>query len=338
MERKSIIQGRLEFGSEKSFTQALRMYEYRVDNFYKNDLLFKDEIFDEENQIISIPRLIAQEPEKLFNNSVKLLEYLSQFALSGSIGAWLVHEGKILKYALIEPASEKAVVQNFRRGQRLADEAGKEQEALKALTEAINKHDKHAQAYERRGYVNYQLDNMAGALYDFNKCISYDPTIPSAYFWRAKVHIRKDDFDAAIADLLMTTKKAIALQPIYWRARQLKARCHTKKKEYEEAVREYKLITKRKFQKDDPNYNDMPRVYFEYAQVLKQLGRTDEALQAIDHALDCADRDKDAPLDQLLTMRGKLKHESGESGVTDWQKAADLGSEEAVKLLSEKPA
>ncbi|MDX1407076.1 MAG: hypothetical protein R3330_03055, partial [Saprospiraceae bacterium] len=140
MERKSIIQGRLEFGSEKSFTQALRMYDYRVENFYKNDLLIKDDVFDEEHQIISIPRLIAQGPEKLWNNTVKLLEYLAQFALSGSISAWLVHEGKILKYAVIEPASEKAVVQNFRKGQKLANEAGKEQEALKALTEAINKH------------------------------------------------------------------------------------------------------------------------------------------------------------------------------------------------------
>lgn len=338
MQLKSIIQGRLEFGSEKSFVQTMRMYDYRVENFYKNDLLFKDEIFDEENQLINIPRLIAQGPEKLWNNSVKLLEYLAQFALSGSISAWLVHEGKILKYAVIEPASEKAVVQIFRKGQKLASEAGKEKEALKALTEAINKHDTHAQAYERRGYVNFVLENMAGALYDFNKCIGFDPSIPSAYYWRAKVHIRKGDLDNAIADLEMTTKKAIALQPIYWKARQLKAHCHVKKKEYELAAREYRLITKRRFVEDDPNYGDLPRVFFAYAQVLKELGQTEEALIAVDNALDRADLDEKIPLDQLLTLRGSLKHEIGESGLTDWQKAAEMGSKEAVKLLSEFPA
>lgn len=338
MQLKSIIQGRLEFGSEKSFHQTIRMYDYRVENFYKNDLLFKEEVFDEEACIISIPRLIAQGPERHWNNTVKLLEYLAQFALSGSISAWLVHEGKILKYAIIEPASEKAVVQIFRKGQKLASEAGKEKEALTALTEAINKHDKHAQAYERRGYVNFVLENMAGALYDFNKCIGFDPSIPSAYYWRAKVHIRKDDLDSAIADLQMTTKKAIALQPIYWKARQLKARCHIQKKEYELAAREYKLITKRRFTEDDPNFIDLPRVFFAYAQVLKELGQTEEALQAVDNALDRAELDEKIPLDQLLTLRGSLKHEIGESGVIDWQKAADMGSKEAVKLLSEFPA
>ena len=73
----------------------------------------------------------------------------------------------------------------------------------------IEKHDQHAMAYERRGFVNYIMGNMSDALYDFNKCISYDPSIPDAYYWRARVHMRNKDWDNALEDLDWTTKKAI---------------------------------------------------------------------------------------------------------------------------------
>ena len=337
MQLKSIIQGRLNFGSAKSFEQTFRMYEYRVENYYKQDLLFKEEVFDEENFAMVIPRVIVQGPEKPWINTVKLIEYLAQFALSGSVGAWLVHEGKILKYAFVEPSNEKVVVKNFLKGQRLAGVAGKEEEALKALTTAINKHDEHAQAYERRGFVNFQLDNMAGALYDFNKCISYDPSIPSSYYWRAKVHIRNEDLESAISDLDMTTKKAIALQPIYWKARRLKARCHKERGENDLAIRELRLFTIRKYETDNPNFIQVPEALYEYAILLQAEDRTQEALEAVDKALHHP-ASEHIPSDKLHTLRGKLKQDLGEDAHTDWQKAADLGSSEAAKLLEEFPA
>lgn len=339
MQRKSIIQGRLEFGNAKSFGQMLKMYYYRVENYYKNDLLFKEDVFDEENNLIDIPRLISLEEEKLWTNTIKLLEYLTQFAISGNISAWLVHEGKILKYVVIQPKSEKAVVQSFIKGQKLADQEGKEEEAIKALTQAISKHDKHAQAYERRGYVNFILENMAGALYDFNKCIGIDPSLPSAYYWRARVHMRKQDWDMAIEDLDMTTKKAIALQPIYWKARRLKAQCHLHKKELSQAIRELKLFTSRKFTKDNPNYQQLRDAFYEYASVLMQNEQYSEALDAIGKGLALEDiPESQIPLSRLLTLRGRLKQKTGEGGHTDWKKAAELGSAEAEKLLAEFPA
>lgn len=339
MHRKSIIQGRLEFGSAKSFYQMLKMYDYRVESFYKNALLFKDDVFDEENLIMDLPRLISIEPVKYWNNTIKLLEYLAQFALSGSVSAWLVHEGKVLKYAVIQPKSDKAVVQNFIKGQKLADQEGKEQEAIEALTKAINKHDKHAQAYERRGYVNYMLENWAGALYDFNKCLGVDPNIPSAYYWRAKVHMRKQDWDKAIDDLEMTAKKAIALQPIYWKARRLKAYCHSQKKEYELAARELRLFTNRKFTRDNPNYRQLRDAFYEYAVALMQMGKYSEALEALEKGLALEDeQEAQVPMSKFLTLRGQAKHKIGQGGQKDWEKAAELGSTEAEKLLAEFPA
>ena len=100
MDLKSIIQGRLDFGSKKSFVSMQKMYQHRIDNFYKSDVFLKEDTFDEETCSINIPRLITMGLEKSWTNTVTLLDYLAQFAVSGSISAWLVQDGKILKYAV----------------------------------------------------------------------------------------------------------------------------------------------------------------------------------------------------------------------------------------------
>ena len=338
MQRKSIIQGRLEFANAKSFEQMQLMYDHRIENFYKSDVLFKEDVFDQENLLINIPRLISIQEEKWFDNTVKLLEYLAQFAIAGSIGAWLVHEGKILEYAVIEPKSDKAVVQHFRKGQKLASEIGKEEEAVAALNKVIDKHDTHAQAYERRGFINYIMGDLAGALYDFNKCISFDPSIPSAYYWRARVHMRKEDWEKALEDLDMTTRKAIALQPIYWKARRRKAYCYNKLKNYELEAKELKLFTTRKYEKDNPNYSYLREGFFRYAKALIQLEDYEAALTAIDRALDLKEQEEYVPVERLLTVRGLAKFKLGEGGHDDWAKAVEMGSEEAGRLLEEFPA
>jgi tetratricopeptide (TPR) repeat protein len=284
MDLKSIIQGRLDYGSEKSFVQMLKMYQHRIDNFYKGDIFLKEDAFDATTFTINIPRLITMGVERSWTNVVTLLEYLAQYAISGSISAWLVQDGKILQYVVIEPKGDKAVVQNFIKGQKLSSEAGKEKEALKALTKVIDQHDSHAQAYERRGYVNYALGKMSEALYDFSKCISYDASIPSAYYCRAKVYINTKNYDAAIADLDLTTQKAIALQPIYWKARLLKGQTHLLKQEYAEAAREFKLFTSRTFAKDDPNFGERKQAYYDLAQSLTALKEVNKALEALETA------------------------------------------------------
>jgi len=338
MQRKSIIQGRLEFGNPKSFAQMLKMYDYRIENYYKNDVLFDEEVFDEDNYLMNIPRLISIQEEKWWTNTILLIEYLAQFAISGSIGAWLVHEGKILKYVVIQPESEKGVVQMYLRGQKLASEKGKEQEAIAELNKVIKKHDKHAQAYERRGFVNYIMGDMAGALYDFNKCISYDPSIPSAYYWRARVHMRNKEWDKSLENLEMATKKAIALQPIYWKARRRKAYCFLQLKDYESAANELRMFTLRKFEADNPNRTYLREVYAIYADTLIHLEKYEEALEAIEKGLALEEQEKFVPVQNFLTLRGTARFKMGEGGHDDWKKAIKLGSKEAKRFLKENPA
>ena len=335
MQRKSIIQGRLEFANEKSFGQMFKMYEYRIENFYKNDVLFKDDVFDEENLLLNIPRLINIQEEKWWDNTIALIEYLAQFAIAGSIAAWMVHEGQILRYAVIEPDSDKAVVQKFIKGQKLASEIGKEEEAINALTKVIEKRNSHAQAYERRGFVNYIMGDFAGALYDFNKCISYDPSIPSAYYWRARVHMRQEAWAEAIEDLNLTTKKAIALQPVYWKARRRKAFCYFYLGDLEQAAKELRLFTNRRYDKDNPNYAYLRECLAKYAEILIELDRPEEALEAIVKGLELKEQEEYVPEQRFLTLRGLAKHKLGEGGEDDLKRAAELGSDEAERILAE---
>lgn len=333
-EVKVIIQGRLEFTNQSSYEKAWRMYEHRIENFYKNDLFISDEMFNADQLAIIIPRVVAIGTTRQWSNTVRLLEYLSQFSVSGWIGAWQVEKGVVLKYAEIEPKGDKAVIKSFLKGRQLAEEKGKEKEAIKSLNLAISQYDKHAQAYGWRGYVNFLLGNLEDAMYDFNKCLKIDSDIPSAYYWRAKVYSHRKEWDKAISDFETTTRKAIALQPIYWKSRKLKAECHMQKEEWAKAEKELKLFTTRKFSASDPNKEALQHAHYLHARVLLQLKQYEPALAAIDKALPLEEQDPEVPRGDLLTLRGLIRQETGENAKDDWDEAAALGSKKAEELLA----
>ena len=107
MTYKSIFKGRLEFGSTKSYDKVLKMFHHRVANYYKSDILLKEEeIFDESSTCLNVPRYITQGSEKSWKNTVNLLEYIAQFAVAGHFGAWMTNEGKILHHGIVEPRSD----------------------------------------------------------------------------------------------------------------------------------------------------------------------------------------------------------------------------------------
>ena len=83
---KSIFQGNLQFGNIKSYEKVIKMYDHRVENYYKNDVLFKlEEIFSEEDLTLKLPRTVVNITDKNWKNSVDLLQYVAQFAISGNI-------------------------------------------------------------------------------------------------------------------------------------------------------------------------------------------------------------------------------------------------------------
>jgi tetratricopeptide (TPR) repeat protein len=334
---KTIIQGRLTFSNKNSFDKVFKMYEYRAETYYKSDLLLKQEdIFDETALTLSIPRYVGNTTEKCFRNTVSLIEYCAQFAVSGSIDAWMIDEGKVISSKSIEPASDKAVVIQFKKGDRLFKEGGKESEALEAFNKTLEKFDKHAQAYERRGWINLKLKNYSDALYDFNKAIKLDESIAFSYYGKALIAENENNLEAAIENYELTIKKSVALQSLYWKSRYRKAQCHMALEEWGKAAFDLKFFTNRKFAKSSSNNRRKPHAYFLYGKVLIEMSQPKEALEAFEKSfLLC----KDIPgmdLKEIYYYRGLAKKLLGKKDFkSDLLKASEQGSVKAKEYLIE---
>lgn len=336
MTYKTIFSGRLEFGSPRSYEKVTKMYEHRVENFYRAEILLKaEEIFDEETHSLNVPRFITQASDKTWRNTINLLEYVAQYAIAGDLSAWMTEGGKIVHHKVVEPKSDKAAVQAFLTGRKLIKEAGRESEAKKALSQAIEKFERHAKAYERRGFVNFQLENHADALYDYNKSIDINPGNPDAYLGRAFIYIHQNELDKAIDDLQMAIQRSIPLQPIYWKSRRLKGELHLRLEDYKAAIQEFKLFTTRKFLVTDSNFKWRRRTLFNYGKALLATGAYKEAVNAFNESFATETSVSGDLTDaELLLYRGMALQKAGQAGyLKDWKAAADKGSKRAAELL-----
>lgn len=340
MTYKTIFKGRLVFDSPKSYDKVLRMYQHRVENFYKSAdiLLNEEEIFDKESTSLNVPRFITQGSEKSWKNTKSLLEYIAQFAVAGNLNIWMTSEGKILQHGLVEPTNDRTAVKSFLKGRELCDEAGKETEAMDALTAAITKYERHAQAYERRGHVNFILENHKDAIYDFSKSIDLAPGNPEPYLGRAMVYIGDEKYSEAIADFDCAIKRSIPLQPIYWQAMRQKSDCHIKLGELENAALGLKLFCRRGFTEDNPNYYWKKAIAFKYGRILLELDKAEEAVPAFELArsIEYKGKEQFSEADLYLNLGISLEKAGKNGFIKHWKKASELGSKEAKALLKKR--
>lgn len=333
---KTILQGRMEFGNLKSYQKVVKMFEYRTETYYKSDIIVKlEDIFDDKVLSLEIPRYVGQHLDKSFRNTVSLLEYSAQFAVAGEVRAWQTDRGTVLSYVYIEPQSDKAAVTNFIKGKKLVGEDGREQEAIDALSNAIEKYNRHAYAYLKRAEVNFILKKHHDSLRDFNKALAIDDSIPDAYLGRANIAILNEDYEEAIANLELSIKKAIALQTIYWKSRRLKAECHIKLNQYDKAAYDLKLFTNRNFDKTDPNFKYVLPAKKKYLDLLMKTESYLELLELLKNIDEMGpEYVKNAGL--YYYYRGYSKHKSSKKGhLKDLKKAIELESKDAAAYLKE---
>lgn len=305
---KVILSGHLEFGTDRTFELALNMFQQRAETYYKNDILLKPtEVFISEKSMLDVPRcIINTAAEKSWRNTVHLLETISQYAIAGNISAWKLDNGALVEHAFMEPRGDKTAVQSFLRGRELVTQ-GQQSEAKDALSAAIEKYTRHALAYERRGYVNYKLGNVADALYDFTKSIDIYPHSPEAYMGRAIVNLHQKNYAAAAADLHMAIKTSIPHQPIHWRARRMKGECHVELNEFSKAEFELKLVTNKTFKAEDSNAAWQPTAFYNYGRALFGIGKYKEAFQAASKAQNLSKE----PSDDLLQFVSTAAEKAG---------------------------
>ncbi|MEO1262805.1 MAG: tetratricopeptide repeat protein [Bacteroidota bacterium] len=335
---KTILSGCLEFGNQRSYDQVVKLFQHRTENYYRNDILLDaEEVFKESSFTLDLPRFISLCPEKSWKNTSNLLGYVAQYAVAGDIRMWVISDGKLIADQIIEPQGDKSAIRAYMKGRGLVKEAGKEEEAMKALNRAIEKFERHGKAYERRGYINFKLRNYDDAMYDFSKSIDIHPNSPDAYWGRANVKIKKKDVQGAIEDLARCIKTSIPHQPIFWSARRLKGELHLQLGEYQKAIFELKLVTKRAFKPNDPNIKWQKNAMFNYGKALFEAGEYNDSVVAFNESFEYEDKYKeDPPEAEQYLKRGLARQKAGESGfMSDIKEAADRGSEKALEMLKE---
>ncbi len=268
---KLVFRGRLDFGNQRTYDLVVKHWQTRLENYFRTEVLFKaEQIFVPEELAINVPQQTLMSTEKHWRNTTSLLKEVAQYALAGNVGAWWVQNGQVLAECQIEPNSDKVAVSEYLRGRELVQQGGMEEASI-ALSNAIEKYERHAAAFERRGYVNYKLKNFNDAHYDFSKSISINPIAPEPFYGRGKVHMIKNEWEAAAADFDQAIKKSLAVQPMHWLARLRKGDSLYHAKRYAEAIPELKFFLQRKFQENDPNIRFKAKAEFLLAECQKMV-------------------------------------------------------------------
>ena len=331
---KTIFEGWLQFGSAKSFDKVLRTYLHRKDIYYKNDALFDEEIFNEEKFGIIIPRSVQHCTDKNWRTTIDMLKFAAQFAVEGKVDAWIVDKGRVIKHACIEPDNDRSTVRDFIKSKQIIEEGKDPEEAHDVLTTVIEKYKDHAMAYERRGYVNFLLNNYSDAKRDFNKSLKIIPNHAEAYYGRARVNIETGKIQEAIDDLAFVYKYSVAVQPLYWQARRIKGELHVQLEQWEDAAKEFKLFVNKTFSPDNPNYSKATRVKLEYARVLYKLERFNEALELFSELAELEGEETIDIACEALCYKGNILKSSGKQGYKrTFERANELNSAFAEKLM-----
>lgn len=334
---KAVITGHLDFGTERSYEQALKMYRRRVENYYKADiLLVEEEVFNEEMLRLTIGKFTSPCSKRFWRNTYLLLDYVSQFAISGNLNVWLLEEGQVKKNILIEPRGDRSTVVLFHEGNNLVKE-GKLQDAIGAYTQSLEKYAKHSNSLEQRGLIHYELGNIELAVQDFERSIELFNGNTEAHFSMGKIAFANEDYQKANHHFQAAIKSSIPHQPIFWIARYMKGDAHAILGEWNKAAAEYKFFCYRQFTPDNPNYKNHRIAHLKWGKALLKLEeRGPEALKAFDAMLKIKDFEHDGlTIGEMRLWRGKARYQVGKKGFKeDWKIASKAGFGEAAKLLA----
>ena len=284
-EYKIIIAGQLQFQSQRVYDQVVEQYVHRMENYYKNDILLKAEnIFSEDGLYLEIPRTVLTGSERHWLNTHNLLERVVTFSMAGSINMWRLDVGRVIDHIVLEPKSDRTTVQLFNRGRELVNQQDSEQEALRMMTRVVDRFGRHAQAYERRGFINLGLGNLDDALYDYDKSLKINPGLPEAHYGRGLAYIRRKEYERAAGDFEAVTRNSIPHQAIYWMAQVALGDALRHLSRPADALRAYNMFVKRKQRIASLERYDR-RIGFQLGKLLAQVGRFNDAAGAFEHAL-----------------------------------------------------
>jgi tetratricopeptide (TPR) repeat protein len=251
---KCFFRGRLELGSEKTFEKVKTHYLNRIETMYRTDVFFTIENdFREEEFAIEFSRDTMQLSEKVYKKSMDLLRELAQYGLAGRIKGWAIDSGRIIGEDIIFPDNTKDVVVALKEAYELSQEPGNENLAIKKITESLDIFDRNPLAYDRRGFISYQLGKFTDAIIDFEKSIALFKDNPEPYYGLGRCYFELQDWAKAKEGFSTVVKVSLPREPIYHTSRLFLGMTLYKLGEHDAAMIELDAFLKRKHDSTEHN-------------------------------------------------------------------------------------
>ncbi len=326
--QKTIFQGKLDFGNQSSFQKAFRLFESRLETYYKNELALRlSDLFNDCTHRLEIPRSVVNTTSKTWKNTVDALHFLAQFSVSGKVEIYQTDSGTILKEEIIVPQNDKIAVQEYHRA--LLHMKGGEAEraqAHRAFGASIQAYNDHIQSREMLAGLYMEESNMEAALSLLQEAVRKDDTAYMAFFLRSQVHFESGAFEKAAADLEQAVRHSLAVQDIHWRARLEKARVLLELEDPEHALKELGFFLARKFAADSEHMGRRREAFFLAGLAYMDLGQFEAAHDHFDQAIKV--RQGEAFLSEAACIyhRGLAKKKVGRVGFAlDFETAEKMG-------------
>jgi tetratricopeptide (TPR) repeat protein len=282
---KVTLKGHLDFVIPKTYDMVTAHFQKRLETYYKMDIALKgDDFFNPDTLNLVVPRMEHLcNIEKTWKNTIGLLNEIKTYSVGGALHLWVQNEkNQLVAAESFLPVGDKVATSEYIKGIALSDK-GKQELAIEAFNKAIFKHDRYAQAYERRGVAYFRMGRYEDALLDFSKSNSIILNA-EALIGLSELKRVNGDWQGAVDDLALALKNCVPFQPVFWTTRRLKGEAHLALNQAKEAAFEFKFFTKRAFNDDDPNLPFKGRAWSMYVTALEKAGEKKEALEAAKQA------------------------------------------------------
>jgi tetratricopeptide (TPR) repeat protein len=282
---KVTLKGHLDFVIPKTYDMVTAHFQKRLETYYKMDIALKgDDFFKPDTLNLVVPRIEHMcGIEKTWKNTIGLLNEIRTYSVGGALHLWVQNEkNQLIASESFLPVGDKVATTEYLKGIVLSDK-GKQEVAIEAFNKAIDKHNRYAQAFERRGVAYFRMGRMDDAFLDFTK--SNEIIVNAeALIGLSEIKRVNGDWQGAADDLALALKNCVPFQPVFWTTRRLKGEAHLALNQAKEAAFEFKFFTKRAFKDDDPNLPFKGRAWSMYVTALEKSGEKKEAVEAAKQA------------------------------------------------------
>jgi tetratricopeptide (TPR) repeat protein len=214
-----VMLGGFEFGTPSTYAKMFHHFVSRSESCHKNDLLLKEEHFNEELCQLNFEKLkFDSVAEHTVKRTEEMLSELSSFALCGEFFLQ-TRVNNVTELKIFHPSSvDKSGVSDFDSAvvkRREGDYKG----ALVLLDRVIERNARHSSAFMLRGKVFLHLNDSFNAAQNFSKAIELRSMLSQAYIGRYLAMKNDADYKTGLEDLDQAVKVTVPTSKTFVKAK-----------------------------------------------------------------------------------------------------------------------